>query len=51
MPLPLLISKQEGQTFLSDDYKLGWLVENDKEVYWMIWGSSKNKELAIKNCS
>ena len=47
MPLPLLISKQEGQRFLPNDYKLGWLFEDDKEAYWVIWGSSKNKECAL----
>lgn len=48
MPLPLLISKQENCIF-PDEYKLGWLFENDndKEAYWMIWGSSKNKECAL----
>ncbi|MEC1744139.1 hypothetical protein [Schinkia azotoformans] len=48
MPLPLLIAKQENQKICPDDYKLGWLFKNDKETYWMIWGSSKNKESALK---
>jgi len=43
----LLIAKKKEQTLLPDDYKLGWLYEDDKRAYWMIWGSSKNKELAL----
>jgi hypothetical protein len=48
MALPLLIAKKEGQIICPDDYKLGWLFKDDKEGYWMIWGSSKNKESALQ---
>lgn len=47
MPLPLLIAKQKEKKILPNEYKLGWLVSNEKEVYWMIWGSSKNRECAL----
>lgn len=47
MSLPLLIAKKEGQKILPNDYKLGWLFKNEKEAYWMIWGSSKDKETAV----
>jgi len=47
MTLPLLIAKEGNQTMLPDDYKLGWLFEDDKKAYWMIWASSKSKELAL----
>lgn len=47
MALPLLISKQEGQLICPDDYKLGWLLQDEKEAYWSIWGSSKDKEHAL----
>lgn len=45
--LPLLISKQKDVKFLRDDYKLGWLMTDENEGYWMIWGSSKNKYYAL----
>ncbi|MGI6436393.1 MAG: hypothetical protein ACOX0F_13790 [Syntrophomonadaceae bacterium] len=47
MALPLLIAKQKNRPILPDDYKLGWLFQDEKEGYWMIWGSCKNKETAL----
>ncbi len=47
MALPLLIAKKEHQPICPDDYKLGWLFQDEKEGYWMIWGSCKNKETAL----
>lgn len=47
MPFPLLIAKKKDQTILPNDYKLGWLFKNENEAYWMIWGSSKDKETAL----
>lgn len=48
MALPLLISRRKGDTILPTDYKLGWLYKDDKEGYWQVWGSSKDKETALK---
>lgn len=45
--LPLLIAKRENQNILPDDYKLGWLFQDDKDSYWMIWGSSKDRNTAL----
>ncbi len=47
MALPLLIAKKEHQPICPDDYKLGWLFQDEKEGYWMIWGSCKDKEAAL----
>ena len=47
MALPLLIAKKEHQPICPDDYKLGWLFQDEKEGYWMIWGSCKNKETTL----
>lgn len=48
MALPLLISRRKGDKILPTDYKLGWLFKDDKEGYWSVWGSSKDKETALK---
>jgi len=48
MVLPLLIARRKGDKFLPTDYKLGWLYKDDKEGYWQVWGSSKDKETALK---
>lgn len=48
MALPLLIARRKGDKFLPTDYKLGWLYKDDKEGYWQVWGSSKDKETALK---
>jgi hypothetical protein len=48
MAVPLLISKKKGQKILSNDYKLGWLFKNEDKAYWMVWGSSKDKETALQ---
>jgi len=47
MPLPLLIAKDKNAKILKDDYKLGWIMEDDKSIYWMVWGSSKTYDLAV----
>ena len=48
MALPLLIARRKGDKFLPTDYKLGWLYKDDKEGYWQVWGSSKDKETALE---
>lgn len=48
MALPLLISRRKGDIILPTDYKLGWLYKDDKEGYWQVWGSSKNKNKALE---
>ncbi|MHC1683701.1 MAG: hypothetical protein AB6733_12205 [Clostridiaceae bacterium] len=48
MALPLLISKKEGQKICPNDYKLGWLIRDDEQTYWTIWGSSKDKEASLR---
>lgn len=47
MALALVIAKEQGKAICPDDYKLGWLFQDENEAYWMIWGSSKNKECAL----
>lgn len=47
MSMSLLIAKDKNAKFLKDDYKLGWIMEDDKSIYWMVWGSSKDYETAI----
>ena len=38
----------DGDKFLPTDYKLGWLYKDDKEGYWQVWGSSKDRNTALK---
>lgn len=47
MALPLLIAKDKNAKILKDDYKLGWIMEDEESVYWSVWGSSKNYDTAI----
>jgi len=47
MLLPLLIAKDKNAKFLKDDYKLGWIMEDDTQIYWMVWGSSKDYKTAM----
>lgn len=47
-PTPLLIAKQKGAKFCKEDYKLGWLFQDDTGYLWMVWGSSSNLENALK---
>lgn len=47
MSLPLLIAKDKNAKILKDDYKLGWITMDDKSVYWMVWGSSKDYDSAL----
>jgi hypothetical protein len=46
--LPLLIAKQKGAKILKDDYKLGWLIQDETGYLWTVWGSSNNLENAKK---
>lgn len=46
--LPLLIAKQKDAKFLTDDYKLGWLFQDDTTYLWTVWGSSSNLKNALK---
>lgn len=46
--LPLLIAKQKDAKILKDDYKLGWLLQDNTGYIWAVWGSSNNLENAIK---
>jgi 23S rRNA maturation-related 3'-5' exoribonuclease YhaM len=48
MELPLLIAKQKDAKILKDDYKLGWLFQDDTCYLWTVWGSSNNLENAMK---
>ncbi len=48
MKLPILISKKEGQKICPDDYKVGWLMKDDTQGLWMIWGSCKDLKTALK---
>ena len=48
MPLPILISKQKNQRICPDEYKIGWLMKDEEKGYWMIWGSCRSKEIALK---
>lgn len=48
MTLPLLVARRKGDVFLPTDYKLGWLLKDGKEGYWSVWGSSKDKETALR---
>lgn len=47
-PLPLLIAKDKDAVICKDDYHLGWLVQNDANWYWMVWGACKDRESAIR---
>jgi hypothetical protein len=47
MPLPLLIAKDKNAKFLKNDYKLGWILEDDESFYWSVWGSSKDYDTAM----
>ena len=47
MSLPLLIAKDKNAKFLKDDYKLGWIMEDNESIYWMVWGSSKDYDTAL----
>jgi hypothetical protein len=46
--LPLLIAQQKNARFLKDDYKLGWLFQDNTGYLWTVWGSSNNFENAMK---
>ena len=48
MALPLLIARRKGDKFFPTDYKLGWLYKDDKEGYWQVWGSCKDRNIALK---
>ncbi len=47
MSLPLLIAKDKNAKILKDDYKLGWMIEDNQSIYWAVWGSSKDYNTAI----
>lgn len=47
MSMPLLIAKDKNAKVLKNDYKLGWIMEDNKSIYWMVWGSSKDYNTAI----
>ncbi len=48
MKISILISKKEGIKVCPDDYKIGWLYQDDKEAYWSVWGSCKDFKAALK---
>lgn len=48
MELPILIAKKEGQNICPDDYKVGWLMKNETQGLWLIWGSCKDLNTALK---
>lgn len=47
MTLPLLIAKDKNAKVLKEDYKLGWIMEDDESIYWTVWGSSKDYDTAL----
>lgn len=46
--LPILIAKQKDAKVLKDDFKIGWLIEDEIQYAWMVWGSSSNLDNALK---
>ena len=48
MGLPILISKKEDMKILPDDYKVGWLMKDNLSGLWIIWGSCKDLNTALK---
>lgn len=47
-PLPLLIAKDKDAKICKDDYKLGWLTQDETGWLWTVWGSCKDFE-TVKN--
>lgn len=46
--LPLLIARDKNAKICKEDYKLGWLFQDDVSYFWMVWGSSINLQSALK---
>lgn len=46
--LPILLAKDKNAKILKDDYKIGWLVQDEKSWLWIVWGSCKDLDTAIK---
>ena len=39
LKVSILISKRVNQVICPEDYKIGWLYQDDKlQSYWSIWG-------------
>ena len=53
LKVSILISKRVrvNQVICPEDYKIGWLYQDDKlQSYWSIWGSAKDLKSAL-NCA
>lgn len=48
MTLPLLVSKKEGMKIFKEDYKIGWLMTDEKQGMWRTFASCKDLELAYR---
>ena len=48
MKLPILVARKEGQKICPNDYKIGWLMKDDIQGFWITWGSCKDLETALK---
>lgn len=46
--LPLLIAWDKNAKLFKEDYKLGWLFQDDVSYLWTVWGSSPNLKNAFK---
>ena len=48
LKVSILISKRKNQVICPEDYKIGWLYQDDKQQsYWSIWGSAKDLKNAL----
>jgi len=48
MSMPILLAKDRNAKFFKDDYKIGWLMQDGKSWLWIVWGSCKDLDTAIK---
>jgi len=48
MGLPILLAKDKNAKIMKDDYKIGWLTQDEKSWLWIVWGSYKDLDAAIK---
>ncbi|CAI3571432.1 hypothetical protein [Clostridium neonatale] len=48
LKVSILISRRENEVICPEDYKIGWLYQDDKQQsYWSVWGSAKNLKCAL----
>lgn len=48
MNLPILIAKARNAIICKDQYKIGWLVKQGHEWFWVVWGAAKDLDSAIR---